>query len=124
MMTEHFDCLFEVTKIVLILSYGNVQVKSGFSINNHILVENLHKSSIVVQCQIYNGIVHVGGVRNVEITNSVVKIVNMSHSCYKDDLKIKKRKVKGRRSEHTEMVSCPKIKDLKVKKASLSLNHQ
>ena len=42
MMTKRFDCLFEVTKIVLILSHGNTQVESDFSINNNILVENLH----------------------------------------------------------------------------------
>ena len=28
MMTQHFDCLFEVTKIVLILSQGIAQVES------------------------------------------------------------------------------------------------
>ena len=58
MMTRRFDCLFEVTKIVLILSHGNTQVESGFSINNNILVENLHESSIVAQRQVYDGIVH------------------------------------------------------------------
>ena len=67
MMTESFDCLFEVTNIVLIFSHENAQVESGFSTNNNILVENLHESSIVVQRQVYDEIVHAGGVRNVEI---------------------------------------------------------
>ena len=57
MMTKCFDCLFEVTKIVLILSHGNTQVKCGFSISNNIHVENLHESYIVVQHQVYDGIV-------------------------------------------------------------------
>ena len=65
-------------------------MESGFSINNDILVENLHESSVVGQCQVYDWIVHAGGVRNVEITRSMVKNVNMSHSRYKDYLKRKK----------------------------------
>ena len=91
MMTEHFDCLFEVTKIVLLLLYGNAQVESVFSINNDILVENLYESSIFVQRQVYDGIVHAGGVRNIEITKSMVKNVNMTHSHYKDYLKTNKK---------------------------------
>ena len=92
MMTECFDCLFEVTKIVLILLHGNAQVESGFSINKDIVVENLHEYSIVAQHQVYDGIVHAGGVRNVEITKPVVKDVNMTHSHHKDDLKTNKQK--------------------------------
>ena len=45
MMTESFDCLFEVTKIVLILLDGNAQVE----INKDILAENLPESYVVVQ---------------------------------------------------------------------------
>ena len=79
-MTERFDCLFEVTKIVLILSDGNAQVESGFLIKNNILVESLHENSIVAQRQVYNRSVYAGVVRNVEITNSMVKNVNVSFS--------------------------------------------
>ena len=133
MITEHFDCLFEVTRIVLILSHTNTQVENGFSINNDILVENLYESSIVAQHQVYDGIVHTGGVRNVETTKSMVKNVNMSHSRYKADLKRKKearskekkkRKVKGRR-ESTETVSCQKksrIWKQKMQDLALTMN--
>ena len=116
MMTEHFDCLFEVTKIVLLLLYGNAQVESVFSINNDILVENLYESSIFVQRQVYDGIVHAGGVRNIEITKSMVKNVNMTHSHYKDYLKTNKKKIKGRRREITETISCPKTQGFESKK--------
>ena len=81
--------------MVLILLHGNAQVESGFSINNNILVENLHERSIIVQRHVYDETVHAGGVRNVEITMSMIKNVSMTHYCYKDDLKRKKiRKVK------------------------------
>lgn len=79
-MTERFDCLFEVTKIVLILSDGNAQVENGFSIKNNILLESLHENSIVAQRQVYNRSVYAEVVRNVEITNSMVKNVNVSFS--------------------------------------------
>ena len=125
MMTEHFDCLFEVTKIVLLLLYGNAQVESVFSINNDILVENLYESSIFVQRQVYDGIVHAGGVRNIEITKSMVKNVNMTHSHYKDYLKTnKKKRSKEEEEKSQKRLAAQKLKDLKAKKARLSLNHE
>ena len=125
MMTERFDCLFEVTKTVLILSYGNAQVKSGFSINNDILVENLHERSIVAQRQACDRIVHAGGVGNVEITKLMVKNVNMSHSRDKDDLKRKKEERSKEEEEKAQKrLAAQKIKDLMAKKARLSLNHE
>ena len=48
-------------------------MESGFSISKDIVVENLHESCIVAQHQVYDGIVHAGGVRNVEIAKSMVK---------------------------------------------------
>ena len=124
-MTERFDCQFEVTKIVLILPHGNAQVESGFSTNNDILVENLHESSVVAQRQVYDGIVHAGGVRNVEVTWSMVKNVNMSHFRYKDDLKRKKEeRSKEEEEKPQKRLAAQKIKDLKAKKARLNLNHE
>ena len=50
----------------------------------------MHESSILVQHQDYSGIVHAGGIRNVEITKSMVINLSISHPHYKDDLEKKK----------------------------------
>ena len=41
--------LKEVVKLVLILSHGNATVESGFSVNGHLLVENMNEYLIVAQ---------------------------------------------------------------------------
>ena len=42
---EDLAVLYEVIQMVLILSHGNAQVESGFSINGDILSENLQEES-------------------------------------------------------------------------------
>ena len=53
---EDLAVLYKVIQMVLILSHGNAQVESGFSINGDILSENLLEESVVVQRQVYDGI--------------------------------------------------------------------
>ena len=96
--------------------HGNAQLESGFSINKDILVENLHESSTFAQCQVYDGIVHVGGVRNVEITKSMVRNKYVSFLLQGWLEKKKRRKIKGRRRDSTEMISCPKNQGFESKK--------
>jgi len=43
-------------KLVLMLSLGNASVESGFSVNSDILVDNLHKESLVVRRILYDTI--------------------------------------------------------------------
>ena len=42
---ENYNELMEVLKIAKILSHGNAQVDSGFSVNSDLLIENLRKES-------------------------------------------------------------------------------
>ena len=111
--------------MLLILLHGNGQVESVFSIYDAIIVANLHEKFIILQHQIYDGLVHPGRVGNVEITEPMVKNVYIFHSHYKDVLKRKKRrKLKGRKKKAQKRLATCKIKDMKAKKPKLSLNHK
>ena len=59
--------LWKVLKISLILSHGNADVESGFSVNGDMLVENLHERSLVAQRRVYDGIKAAGGISNVNL---------------------------------------------------------
>ena len=72
-----FKELFSVVKLVCILSHGNTTPES-FCINSDVLVEDLLEESVVAQSQVYDGIHHSG----VDITESMIKSVNISHSRY------------------------------------------
>ena len=52
-------------------------MESGFSFNNDIRVEKLHEISVVGQRQVYDGIGHAGGVRNVEIAESMIMCLSL-----------------------------------------------
>ena len=66
-----FKELFNVVKLVCILSHGSATVESGFSINSDALVENLLEKSVVAQRQVCDGIHHSGGVLKVDIHASL-----------------------------------------------------
>ena len=66
-------------------------MQSGFSINNDFLVENFQWSLYCCTTSglRWDGIVHAGELEMLKL-KSMVKNMNMSHSCYKDDLKREK----------------------------------
>ena len=78
--------------MLLILSHGNAQVQSGFSVNGDILSENLQEESVVAQRQVYDGIHNQGGVLNIDTTKEMTHSVRVSHSRYTEALKEKRLK--------------------------------
>ncbi len=78
--------LWTFVKLVLILSYGNASVESGFSVNSFILVENMHEDSIVAQRTVYDAMQAAGGVLKVDINKTVQQFVRTSRSRYQDAL--------------------------------------
>ena len=71
-----------VLKICLCLSHGNACVEAGFSVNEQILQENMHDSSIIAQRIVYEGIMEDGGILNIEISDEMIKYVQQSHKKY------------------------------------------
>jgi len=53
---EKFAPLWQVVRIVLILSHGNAAVESGFSVNKELLVENMEEETIVTQRVVFDAI--------------------------------------------------------------------
>ena len=60
-------------KLILVLSHGNAAVESGFSVNDDMLVENLHEASLVAQRIVYNSINSAGGVLKVAIDKRMLQ---------------------------------------------------
>ena len=46
---ENYAALFDIVKVLLVLSHGQASVERGFSVNKEIEVENLHEHSLVAQ---------------------------------------------------------------------------
>ena len=118
---EDLAVLYEVIQMVLILSHGNAQVESGFSINGDILSENLQEESVVAQRQVYDGIHNQGGVLNVHITKEMMRSVRVSHSRYTEALKEKRLKYSVEEKRKAKKRSTnSRMKELKAKKRHLA----
>ena len=74
-----FIDLENVVQIVLILSYNNACVESGFSVNDGIMVENMLESTVVAQHLIYEGMEMAGGVKKVEVIPEMVAKLKAAH---------------------------------------------
>lgn len=72
--------------MLIILSHGNAVVESGFSINESLLVENLHDQSLIAQRIVTDAIKAAGGVRRVDIDKEMIRHVRNSSSRYKQAL--------------------------------------
>jgi hypothetical protein len=105
---------------VFILSHGNATVESGFSVNEDILVENLHEESLVAQRIVYDPIQSVGSVSSVVVDNALLTYVRGSHARYQTALE-QKRKAQSDLDKHTaaKKRAAEQIKELQAKKASL-----
>ena len=84
-------------------------------------VENLLEKSAAAQRQVCDGIHHSGSVLKVDITKSMIKTVNISHSRYQEALKESRKKRSDAEKRNTEKrLAQMKIKELKAKKAKLN----
>lgn len=107
-------------KMVLILSHGNAFAETGFSINKELLIENLTEHSLVEQRRVYDAITHHGGIKNVDITRSMIHAVRNSRGLYQDRLKEKRAEEDAAsRSKAAKRQNSEKIKDLKKKKQKI-----
>ena len=79
--------LWSVVRKTLVLSHGNANVESGFSVNGDILIENLHEDSLIAQRVVYDGIIDAGGVLSVNVTKEMMQSVRAARSRYDDALK-------------------------------------
>ena len=53
---EHLNELWEFTKIVLILSHGQLSIERGFSTHNKIVVDNMAKLTLEAFRRVYDGL--------------------------------------------------------------------
>jgi len=101
------------------LSLGNASVESGFSVNSDILVDNLHKESLLARRILYDTIQTGDGILKVEISKTLQQYVRTSRARYDEALKKKrdvsasderKAKEKKRAADHIKLLKAKKVK--------------
>ena len=82
MTGDNCAALFDIVKILLVLSHGQASVERGFSVNKEIEVENLQEHSLVAQRIICDHLKAVGGVLSVPITKKFLATAASSRQKY------------------------------------------
>ncbi|XP_072564133.1 uncharacterized protein [Paramormyrops kingsleyae] len=87
-----FSKVWDVVKILLVLSHGQASVERGFSINKELIVENQKERSLVAQRLIVDHIRSVGGIIKVEITKELLLSAAGARQKYHGYLEEEKKK--------------------------------
>ncbi|XP_069109872.1 uncharacterized protein [Argopecten irradians] len=83
---QQYKELFEVVKLLLILSHGQATVERGFSINKKLEVENMKEHTLVAQRLICDFVNNFGGVLKVPITKELLASARNARHRYKQYL--------------------------------------
>lgn len=122
---ERYEDLWSIMKLCFILSHGNAFVETGFSVNKHLLVENLLEESLVSQRIICDSVKHIGGLRNVIINRSMLTSIRASRRRYQSYLEIKKEKQSEEQKKKMEKRKIElQLKELEEKRKKLKIERE
>ena len=83
--------LWEVTKIMLVISHGQASVERGFSINRNASTANQSEGSLVARRIVRDHINYLGGLDNFSVTPPLIKTMKGANRRYKENQAEKKK---------------------------------
>lgn len=114
-----FSKVWDVVKILLVLSHGKASVERGFSINKELIVENQRERSLVAQRLIVEHVRSVGGITKVEITKEVHLSAAGARQKYHGYLEEQKKKKEHQAVDLKRKALTDDLEDLKKKRARM-----
>ena len=82
-ISNKYQKLWEILKIIFILSHGQASVEWGFSVSKNIEVKNLGDNSYFAQCIVCDLVKHVGGIMNIVIAKEMKIAALTAHLQYR-----------------------------------------
>ena len=70
--SEKYCDLWQVAKLILILSHGQASVERGFSVNKQLTVENKKENTYSAQRLVYDAVKQAGGAKHVHIGKKMI----------------------------------------------------
>lgn len=111
--------VWNVVKLLLVLSHGQASVERGFSINKELIVENQRERSLVARRLIVDHVRSVGGVTKVEITKELLLSAAGARQKYYGYLDEEKRKKEQQAVDLKRKAFTDELEDLKKKRARM-----
>ena len=116
MVEEKFEKVFNIVKLILLLSHGNSSVERGFSINKEIEVENMKEHTLVAKRVICDHVYSVDGILNVQLDKPLLLSVKQSRQKYERYLESERLKKKTAESQAKRKCVLDEIEEIKKKK--------
>lgn len=118
--------LWEVMRMVLILSHGQASVEKGFSINRQVMVENLKERSFIAQRTIHDHLLHVGGLNALVVDKPLLSAAASGRRKYTEYLERqradKAKSAKGvKRKELSDEITALEKRQKTVQSAMMSM---
>ena len=88
---EEYKKVWSVVRKLLLLSHGQASVERSFSINKKITTQNLSEDTLIAKRAIKDYILHIGGLKNLVITNEILNSVQLARRRYSQHLEEKKQ---------------------------------
>ena len=120
--TKKFAKLWNVCRILLLLSHGQAAVERGFSVNRQIEVENMNAETYSAQRIICDHVSSVGGLNNVVMSKGMMTSVAAARQRYMMSLDDKKREKSKETIGEKRKNIMDEIENLKKKKIQLEVD--
>ncbi len=114
--------LWNLMRILLILSHGQAAVERGFSIGKSLAKENQQKETVKGLKVVKDHILSVGGIKNVVITDQMIQHVSGANRRYLEYLESKKRQSVEEKAALKRKNGEAEIEELKRKKKLLDVD--
>ena len=114
---DDFKDLWQICKLIFVLSHGQSNIERGFSVSKEVLQENLQEQSLISQCLIYDTLQCSNiKVHNFTVSPALHKSCKLAYGRYKNDLERKKEEKKEsdatlkRKASFEELEAAKKVK--------------
>ena len=121
-LADKAECtdLLDVCQMVLVLSHGNAEAERGFSVNKHILQDNMKERSMVAQRVVHQAIFKAGKFTNINIDKQMLGDVRQASLRRKQYLESQKQlKTEEERLAEAKKRKASALKELQAKKKRL-----
>ena len=119
---EPYTELFEIVKIVLVLSHGQAAVECGFSVNKEVKVENMKQQTLVAHRVICDHVTNVEGILNVDLNKDLLLSARMSRQRYDAFLEQERQNRTSQLEQKKRKCLLEEMEEIKKKKKRTDLD--
>ena len=117
--TDNFRDLWQLVKLLLVLSHGQATVERGFSVNREVVTDNQKQQNVIAQRIVCNHVERVGGIFKVELSHGLLASCASARQKYHEYLEKERRQKEQETKNLKRKGELQEIEELKRKRQAL-----